>query len=89
MLEENIDKFRAKAIAEGVLLGKQEGKIEGQLLGQIEGSVTLLERQLMKRFGPISDSTHVRLKAATQNQIQTWAERILDARSLAEVFNDH
>jgi len=93
MLEENIDKFRAKAIAEGVLLGKQEGKqegmIEGQLLGQIEGSVTLLERQLMKRFGPISDSTHVRLKAATQDQIQTWAERILDARSLAEVFNDH
>jgi flagellar biosynthesis/type III secretory pathway protein FliH len=85
MLEENMDKWRAKAIAEGVLLGKLEGKIEGKL----EGSTALLERQLMKRFGLISESTHARLTAATQEQLQTWADRILDAQSLTEVFNDH
>ena len=77
MLEENIDKWRAKAVAEGMLLGK------------LEGGTTLLERQLMKRFGPISVSTHARLNAATEEQLLIWGERILDARSLAEVFNDH
>ncbi|MDD4927362.1 MAG: DUF4351 domain-containing protein [Methylotenera sp.] len=97
MIEENVDKWRAKAIAEGVLMGRLEGKIEGKLegrhegllLGKIEGSTTLLERLLMKRFGSISLGTHARLKAATQEQLQTWADRILDAHSLAEVFSDH
>ena len=81
MLEENIGKWRAKAVAEGMLLGKLEGRLEG--------GTTLLEHQLMKRFGPISVSTHARLKAATEDQLQTWAERILDAHSLTEVFSDH
>ena len=77
MLEENIDKWRAKAVAEGMLLGK------------LEGGTSLLARQLMKRFGPISASTHARLSSTTEAQLQTWADRILDAQSLAEVFNDH
>lgn len=81
MIEENVDKWRAKAMAEGALLGKLEGKHEA--------SVSILEKFLMKRFGPISLSTHARLRAASEDQLQAWVDRILDARSLAEVFSDH
>ncbi|MDD2810304.1 DUF4351 domain-containing protein [Rhodoferax sp.] len=85
MIEENVDKWRAKAMAEGALLGRLEGKLEGKH----EANVTMLEKFLMKRFGPLSLSTHARLRAASEEQLQTWADRILDAHSLAEVFSDH
>ena len=64
---------------------REKGKLEGKL----EGESTLLERQLVKRFGALTDDTRSRLKSATAEQLETWAERILDARTLAEVFNEH
>ena len=56
--------------------------------GRLEGEFTLLERQLAKRFGPLSDDTRARLRAARSEQLETWAERVLDAPSLAQVFGD-
>ena len=44
---------------------------------------------MVKRFGALTDDARSRLKSATVEQLETWAERILDARTLAEVFNDH
>lgn len=81
MLETNMDRIRANAVAEGVLLGKLEGKLEGES--------TLLERLIIKRFGPVADDTRSRLRTATADQLENWAERILDARTLMEVFGDH
>ncbi len=80
MLETNMDQWRNKAIAEGVLLGKLEGKLEGES--------TLLERLLVKRFRGITEGTRARLKSATAEQLEMWAERILDAHTLADVFNE-
>ncbi|MDP1605899.1 MAG: DUF4351 domain-containing protein [Rhodocyclaceae bacterium] len=85
MLETRIDQMKANILAEGMQLGEIKGKLEGRL----EGESTLLERQIAKRFGPISESTRSRLKAATSVQLETWAERILDAATLADVFGDH
>jgi flagellar biosynthesis/type III secretory pathway protein FliH len=81
MIETNIDQWRAKAIAEGVLLGHQEGRQEG--------TTSLLERQIGKRFGPVSDDIRTRLKSAADEQLEIWGERILEAQSLAQVFNEH
>jgi Putative transposase, YhgA-like/Domain of unknown function (DUF4351) len=81
MLEANLDRIRANAVAEGVLIGKLEGKLEGES--------TLLECQIVKRFGTISEEIRSRLKLATTDKLETWAERILDARTLAEVFIEH
>ncbi len=81
MLEENLDRIYRNAVAEGVVLGKLEGKLEGES--------ALLERQIAKRFGPLTDNTRIRLNTATTEQLETWAERILDAGTLAEVFGDH
>ena len=65
--------------------GIQQGKLEGIL----EGEATVLERQLAKRFGPLSDETRRRLKSASAAQLELWAERILDAPNLAATLEDH
>ncbi len=59
------------------------------LEGKLEGESALLERQIAKRFGPITDNTRTRLNTATAEHLEAWAERILDAGTLAEVFGDH
>jgi len=42
--------------------------------GMREGESALLERQLTRRFGPPSAETLARLKAATVEQLEQWAE---------------
>ena len=49
--------------------------------GKLEGKTELLVRQLTKRFGPLS--------AATQAQLEHWADAILDAPTLEAVFAAH
>ena len=65
--------------------GMQQGKLEGKL----EGETSLIERQLTRRFGPPSAETQARLKTATLEQLEQWAENILDAATLEDVFKNH
>ena len=44
-------------------------------------------RQLTKRFGPLSPDTAQRLQTATTEQLELWADRILEAPTLAAVFD--
>lgn len=82
-----------QGLQQGKLEGLQQGKLEGlqQSLqqGKLEGEAGLLERQLIKRFGPLPDEIRTRLKTATTDQLETWADRILGASTLAAVFDDH
>ena len=86
MLAENtIDwgrEFREEGWLKGMLKGKQEGKLEGKL----EGEALILQRLLTKRFGILSDTTLTRLHSATSEQLELWADRVLDAPTLQEVF---
>ena len=62
---------------------------KGKLEGKLETLSTLLTRQLNKRFGPLSIETSQRLQLATSEQLECWADRILDAPTLAAVFDAH
>lgn len=62
--------------------GLQQGRQEGQQLGQQH----LLARQLQRRFGPLDASTTSRLKSASTAELEHWADNILTASSLEEVF---
>ncbi|WP_404360480.1 hypothetical protein [Methylotuvimicrobium sp. KM1] len=44
---------------------------------------------MIKRFGPLPDAIQRRLDQATSEQLEIWAERILDAPNLSAVFDDH
>jgi len=82
MLAETIDswtrQWKKEGLQEGLELGRQKGREEGELL--------LLQRLLSKRFGPLPDWVVGRLQRATLAELENWGERILEARSLAEVF---
>jgi len=81
MIETNMERIRANLIAEGMMMGRQEGRQEGEFL--------LFERLLARRFGPLGDDIRHRLQSATPEQLETWADRMLDAPSLAQVFASH
>jgi hypothetical protein len=53
-----------------------------------EGRVELLLSQLTKRFGAVPDAVRARLQAASTAELERWAIRLLDARSLDDVFAD-
>jgi len=62
---------------------------KGMEQGMQQGEATLLSRLLTKRFGPLDEATRSRLNRATLEQLDVWAERVLDASSLEEVFGNH
>lgn len=71
--------FFQEAFAEGKQEGRQEGLLEGEYL--------LLRKQLEKRFGSLPEPILQRLKAASPEQLEEWAERMLSAPTLDEVFS--
>jgi conserved hypothetical cytosolic protein len=43
-------------------------------------------RQLARRFGPLNPDVEARLASATKDELDYWADALLTARSLDEVF---
>jgi hypothetical protein len=82
MLEETVVEWTEK--------WKMEGLQEGRMAGLQEGRSAVLSRQLAKRFGSESIGSKVqeRLRTADPEQLDLWAERILDAKTISEVFDE-
>jgi hypothetical protein len=76
-------------LAESVEKWTEQWEKQGLVKGRVEGEVAVLARLLSKRFGPLDEQTTARLKAATLEQLDTWADRILDAPTLQAVFDGH
>jgi predicted transposase/invertase (TIGR01784 family) len=53
----------------------------------LERERALIRRQLDKKFGPLADATLARLDAADHAALERYADRVLTARSLAEVLD--
>ncbi len=78
------------AIERGMQQGLQQGLQQGEIKGKLEGESVLLERLLAKRFGsPLPDEISARLRAATTDQLESWADRVLDAPTLEAVLGEH
>ena len=69
--------------------GQEKGFQEGRQEGRQEGEQVLLQKLLTKRFGPLPAEVLEQLACASTEQIETWADRVLDAASLDEVFRVH
>ena len=64
------------------------GKAEGKAKGELTGAAKILLRQMQRRFGTVPKTTAARLAKARAVELDRWADRVLDAKSLAEVFAD-
>ena len=64
-----------------------QGHQKGHQEGRQEGEAAILLRQLVRRFGPLGAATIERVQTASSAQLEQWADNILDARTLDEVFS--
>lgn len=53
-----------------------------------EGEQEIVLRVLLKRFGPLPAWAQARVADAQMPQLEQWSERLLDANSLDEVFDE-
>ena len=65
----------------------QEIAEEEHQLGMQEGEQILLQRMLTRRFGELPDWAKQRLLQADSEQLEQWADQLLDAQTLDSVFN--
>jgi hypothetical protein len=63
-----------------------KGRRQGVKQGIEQGHRAILERLLRARFGDLDDATRSRLAKARATDLTRWAERVLTARRLADVF---
>ena len=61
-------------------------KAEGEQIGIAKGESLLLRKQLVKRWGALPEWVEQKLTQASNEQLETWAENILDAESLEALF---
>jgi hypothetical protein len=66
--------------------GWQKGLKQGLEQGRQEGTVTLLERQLIRRFGPLPKAVRSRLIKASPAQLAAWSDALPEAQTLKQVF---
>ena len=63
-----------------------EGEVKGKAEGEATGMVKILLRLLERRFGPLPSSARSRVAKASADELDVWADQVLDASSLEEMF---
>ena len=61
---------------------------QGRVEGRAEGQAEMLLRLIAARFGTPPPSIAARVRAASSVQLEQWAERVLTASSVTELFGD-
>ena len=70
----------------GMKRGLQQGMQQGITTGRTRGEQAVLLRQMQRRFGVLSPDVVARVEAIQDtNQLEALADRILDARTLADM----
>ena len=84
--EEGREAGREEGREEGREAGREEGRREGFSAGRNKGQAELLLRLLHARFGDAVAGHVDRVRTATAADLAIWAERVLSAETLDEVF---
>jgi hypothetical protein len=66
----------------------EQGREQGLEQGRKQGEAAVLRRQLERRFGSLPPTVSRRLEAAESDELLRWADRVLSARTLEDVFGD-
>lgn len=98
MLSERIDDWMEEWKQEGLRQGKQEGLRqgieqgieqgiqEGRQEGRQQGEVLILKKLVQLKFGELPSWAEIKIVTADTEQLERWAERILNASSLNELL---
>jgi predicted transposase YdaD len=76
-----------RGIQEGRQEGIQEGRQEGRQEGIQEGELTLILKQLKKRYGELSPELQQRIQSLSLHQLEALGEALLDLGSMADLLD--
>lgn len=65
----------------------KKGRQEGLREGHQKGELVIIRSLLGRRFGTLHEWADERLKTLSTNELEDLSLRLLDAKSLNEVFN--
>ena len=81
---------KQEGIQIGIDIGKQQGidigMQQGIDIGKQQGEVAILKTLLIRRFGPLTSDYIELLTYASSEELLRWGTKLLDAKSLDEVF---
>lgn len=75
-----------QGLAQGIEQGLEQGRREGSEQGRREEAAAFLRRLMVKRFGPIPTPIEDRLKQLSAGELEDIGERLVDAKTVAELF---
>jgi Domain of unknown function (DUF4351) len=81
-----VTRFERRAIEKGRAEGLTEGKRLGRDEGLQQGVASILKRQLTRRFQQVPEWAEERLEKAGRDELEHWADRVIDAESIEQVF---
>ena len=67
-------------------MGLERWRQEGLQQGLQQGEATVLRRLLARRFGSLPPWAEERLAQASLQELERWADRVLEAQQLDEIF---
>ena len=81
-----ITSIERMGIKKGLQEGLQQGRQQGLQEGFQQGEAFMLTHLLTRRFGPLPGWATERLAQASREELEQWAERVLEAQRLEDVF---
>ncbi len=75
-----------RGLEQGIERGIERGLEQGIERGRAEGERAVLARLLRRRFGGLPPEAAERLRRAPEPELRTWADNVLDAETLDDVF---
>ena len=82
------EKLRREGLRQGLREGLREGEARGEARGRLQRGIELVLRLLTQRYGPLPAAVKARVRGASARKLDHWAERLLEAKTLADVFAD-
>ena len=86
-MQQGMQRGMQQGMQRGMQQGMQQGMERGMRQGRVEGRRALLERLLLRRFGPLPAEVDERLSGASAEDIEAWFDNALDAGTLGDVFD--
>jgi predicted transposase/invertase (TIGR01784 family) len=82
-LKQGLEQGREQGLEQGLERGREQGLEQGRE----QEARALIRRLLDKKFGPLGAATLARLEAADHAALERYTDRVLTAKSLAEVLD--
>ena len=81
-----VTSWERNGIRKGIEQGIQTGIEQGIQTGILQGEAAVLRRLLKRRFVRLPQWVEERLEQASREELESWADRVIEAEALEEVF---